>query len=123
MAKTQQCPSQPVSSLYLVNSEYLKVSRSVVSNSATPGTVAHQAPLSMEFSRQEYWSRLPFPSLEYLKGPSENGYAAPSFSRVRPRLPLWWVGADAVSPSSPREAEWTDGDSPGLPVRGSPTGL
>ena len=29
---------------------------------ATPWTVAHQAPLSMEFSRQEYWSRLPFPS-------------------------------------------------------------
>ena len=25
-------------------------------------TVAHQAPMSMEFSRQEYWSRLPFPS-------------------------------------------------------------
>ena len=29
----------------------------------TPWTVAHQAPLSMEFSRQEYWSGLPFPSL------------------------------------------------------------
>ena len=29
---------------------------------ATPWTVAHQAPLSMGFSRQEYWSRLPFPS-------------------------------------------------------------
>ena len=28
----------------------------------TPWTVAHQAPLSMEFSRQEYWSRLSFPS-------------------------------------------------------------
>ena len=28
----------------------------------TAWTVAHQAPLSMEFSRQEYWSRLPFPS-------------------------------------------------------------
>ena len=27
-----------------------------------PGTVAYQAPLSMEFSRQEYWSRLPFPT-------------------------------------------------------------
>ena len=27
----------------------------------TPWTVAHQAPLSMEFSRQEYWSGLPFP--------------------------------------------------------------
>ena len=26
----------------------------------TPWTVAHKVPLSMEFSRQEYWSRLPF---------------------------------------------------------------
>ena len=30
---------------------------------ATPWTVVHQAPLLMEFSRQEYWSGLPFPSL------------------------------------------------------------
>ena len=30
--------------------------------SATPWTVASQAPLSMEFSRQEYWSGFPFPS-------------------------------------------------------------
>ena len=28
----------------------------------TPWTVAHQAPLSMGFSRREYWSGLPFPS-------------------------------------------------------------
>ena len=28
----------------------------------TPRTVAHQAPLSIAFSRQEYWSGLPFPS-------------------------------------------------------------
>ena len=28
---------------------------------AIPWTVAHQAPLSMEFSRQEYWSGLPCP--------------------------------------------------------------
>ena len=35
---------------------------SVVSDSATPWTVTHQAPLSMGFSRQEYWSGLPFPS-------------------------------------------------------------
>ena len=27
-----------------------------------PWTVAHQAPLSMGFSRQEYWSGLPFPA-------------------------------------------------------------
>ena len=29
---------------------------------ATPWTVARQAPLAMGFSRQEYWSGLPFPS-------------------------------------------------------------
>ena len=29
---------------------------------ATPWTVTHQAPPSMEFSRQEYWSGLPFSS-------------------------------------------------------------
>ena len=29
---------------------------------ATPWTVAHQVPLSLEFPRQEYWSKLPFPS-------------------------------------------------------------
>ena len=36
---------------------------------ATPWTVAHQAPQSMEFSRQEYWSGLPFPSPGYLPNP------------------------------------------------------
>ena len=35
----------------------------------TPGTVACQAPLSMGFSRQEYWSGLPFPSPEDLPDP------------------------------------------------------
>ena len=29
---------------------------------ATLWTVAHQGPLSMKFSRQEYWNRLPFPT-------------------------------------------------------------
>ena len=29
---------------------------------ATPWTIVHQVPLSMGFSRQEYWSGLPFPS-------------------------------------------------------------
>ena len=32
-----------------------------MSDSVTPWTVAPQAPLSMEFSRQEYWSRFPCP--------------------------------------------------------------
>ena len=31
-------------------------------SSVTPGTIACQAPMSMGFPRQEYWSRLPFPS-------------------------------------------------------------
>ena len=36
---------------------------------ATPWTVAHQAPPSMEFSRQEYWSGLPFTSPRDLPNP------------------------------------------------------
>ena len=43
-------------------------SHPVVSDSGTPWTVAHQAPLSMGFFRQEYWRRLPFPPW-YLPNP------------------------------------------------------
>ena len=42
---------------------------SVMPDSATLWTVAHQAPLSMGFPRQEYWSGLPFPSPEDLLNP------------------------------------------------------
>ena len=42
---------------------------SVVSDSATPQTIACQAPLFMEFSRQEYWNGLPFPSPWNLPNP------------------------------------------------------
>ena len=39
------------------------ISHPVVSNSLwPPWTVAHQAPLSIKFSREVYWSGLPFPS-------------------------------------------------------------
>ena len=42
----------------------------VVSHSfATPWTIAHQAPLSMGFPREEYWSGLPFPSPRDLPDP------------------------------------------------------
>ena len=54
---------------------------------ATPWTVAHQAPLSMEFFRQEYWSGLPFPSLRDLPDPG-----------IEPGSPTLW--ADAL-PSEP----------------------
>ena len=40
----------------------VKESHSVVSDSVIPWAVAHQAPLFMKFSRQEYWSGLLFPS-------------------------------------------------------------
>ena len=43
---------------------------------ATPWTVASQAPLSMEFSRQEYWSSLPYPAPGDLPDP-----------RIEPRSP------------------------------------
>ena len=36
---------------------------------ATPWTVAYQAPLSMDFSKQEYWSGLPFPTPVDLPNP------------------------------------------------------
>ena len=39
------------------------LSCSIMSNSLIPWTAAGQALLSMEFSRQEYWSGLPFPTL------------------------------------------------------------
>ena len=45
-------------------------SHSVVSNSfGTPWTVAYQAPMSVRFPKQEYWSGLPFSSLGDLPNP------------------------------------------------------
>ena len=45
---------------YQIN--YSCVSCSMVCDSAMPWTIACRVPLSTEFSRQEYWSGLPFPS-------------------------------------------------------------
>ena len=65
---------------------------SVMSNSATPRTVARQAPLSMGFSRQEYWSGLPFTSPGDLPSPGiEPGspaLQADSLSSEPPGKPL-----------------------------------
>ena len=60
---------------------------SPVQLSATPWTAAHQAPLSMGFSRQECWSGLPFPSPGDLPGPG-----------LEPGSPALW--ADSL-PSEP----------------------
>ena len=45
------------------------LSPSVVTNSVTPWTVACQVPLSLGFSRQEYWTGLPFPTPGDLPNP------------------------------------------------------
>ena len=65
------------------------VSHSVVSDSLRPiWAVAHQAALSMGFSRQEYWSGLPCPSLGYLPN-----------SGIEPRSPT--LQADFLLPEPP----------------------
>ena len=43
---------------------------SVVSDSLRPHVLAHQAPLSIEFSREEYWSKYPFTSQGDLPDPA-----------------------------------------------------
>ena len=58
--KNQKQQQQKTTKLYALT---MYVSHSVVSKSLQlQWTVVYQAPLSMEFSRQEYWSGLPFPS-------------------------------------------------------------
>ena len=61
-----------------------------LSNSVTPWTVASQAPLSMELSRQEYWSRLPFLSLGDLPDP---GIKPTSPALQADSLPLSHLGS------------------------------
>ena len=48
--------------LVITGNTHTQKSLSRVRLFATPWTIAHQAPLSMGFSRHEYWSGLPFPS-------------------------------------------------------------
>ena len=55
----------PVGGLALAGEKSESVSCSVVS----AWTITHQAPLSMEFSGQEYWSELPFPPPGHLPDP------------------------------------------------------
>ena len=55
---------------------------------ATPCTAAHQAALSMGFSRQEYWSGLPFPPLRDVPYPG-----------IEPRSPA--LQADALASEPP----------------------
>ena len=62
---------------------------SVVSDSATLCTVARQAPLSMGFSRPEYWSGLPFPT----QGDLSNPGIEPTPALQADSLPLHYQGS------------------------------
>ena len=70
------------------------VSHSVVSNSVRPWTIAPQAPLSREFSWQEYQSGLPFSSLRDLLDPG-----------MEPRSPA--LKADCLSSEPPGKLIYT----------------
>ena len=65
----------------------LGLSRQVTSDSATPRTVAHQAPLSMGHPRQEYWSGLPCPPPGHLPHPG-----------IEPKSPAVQVSSLPLSP-------------------------
>ena len=69
------------------------VTCSVMSDSATLWTEARQAPLPMEFSRQKYWSGLPFPSPGDLPDPG-----------IKLRSPA--LQADALPSEPPRKHQF-----------------
>ena len=71
---TQSCPTQ--------------------SEVTTPWTIAYQAPSSVGFSRQEYWSGLPFPSPGDLPDPG-----------IEPRSPA--LEADALTSEPPGKPNWS----------------
>ena len=87
---------------------------------ATPWTIAHQASLSMGFSRQEYWSGLPFPSPGGVPDPG-----------IKPRSPALQVDSlhlshsaafsyiiqfSSVAQSCPAVCDPMNHSTPGLPV-------
>ena len=94
--KTKIMASGPSTSWQIDRSEWVKLF-SCVLLFATPWSVAHQAPQSMEFSRQEYWSGLPFSSPGDLPNPGiESG--SPTLQ------------ADALSSEPPRKHQ-RDGET------------
>ena len=70
-----------------------------MSDSATPCTVARQAPPSMGFSRQEYWSGVPFPSPGDLPDPG-----------IEPRSPTLQADALTFEPPGKRTDTETNTD-------------
>ena len=81
---------------FLIPSQVILFSHfSHVRLSVTPWTIAHQAPLSVGFSRQEYWSGLPFPSPEDLPSPGiepmSPALTGGFFTSAPPGKPFLWL--------------------------------
>ena len=77
---------------------------------ATPQMAAHQAPLSLGFSRQEHWSGLPFPSSVH-----KSEVKVKSLSRVRLLATPWTASYQAPPPMGfPRQEYWSGVPSPSL---------
>ena len=71
---------------------------------ATPWTIAYQAPPSMGFSRQEYWSGLPFPSPYNMVVPC---FPGGSEGKASARLPaMWRPGFDSWVGKIPWGRKW-----------------
>ena len=80
----------------------------------TPWTIAHQAPLSMGFSRQEYWKGLPFSSSGDLPDPGiESGspaLQADSLLSKLPEKPFLRLYSEMQSPTIYKETQGSRGD-------------
>ena len=89
-----------------------------------PWTVACQAPLSMGFSRQEYWNGLPFPSPGDLHDPGIESaspvLAGRFFTTEPPGKPQYFSAAAAAKSlqSCPTLCDPRDGSPPGSPIPG-----
>ena len=75
---------------------------------ATPWTAAYQAPPSMGFSRQEYWSGVPLPSLNFLEG----------ISNFLEELSAAVAVAVKLLQSCPTLCDPIDSSPPGSPIPG-----
>ena len=85
-----------------------------------PWTVACQAPLSVEFSRQEYWNGLPFPSLGDLPDP---GIEPSSSAWQADSLPLSHLGSTYMSPAAATAKSLQSCPTLCDPIDGSPQAL
>ena len=74
---------------------------------ATPWTVAYQAPLSMGFSRQGYWSGLPFPSPGDLPNPGIELGSSTLQADTLPSEPQGSPNAGQEATLEPDMEQWT----------------